>query len=78
MYETTQNSAAEQLYTQIFPPLLNGFITSMPADGTSALEQVLHDLVYVRVEQAMVGQSVWPCELCTLESPVRLSVTGPQ
>lgn len=50
----------------------------MPADGTSAFEQVLHDLVYVRVEQARAGQSVWPCESCTPESAARLSVTGPQ
>lgn len=63
-------------YTQIFPPFLSGFITSMPAEGTRAFEQLLHDLVYVKLEQAMVGQSACPRESCT--SPVRLSVTGPQ
>ena len=74
----SDSAAAKQLYTQMLPPFLSGFITSMPADGTSAFEQLLHDFVYVRVEQAMLGQSVWPCELCTPESPVRLTVTGPQ
>ena len=51
-------------------------MTSTPADGTSALEQLLHDLVYVMLAQEASGQTLWPCKSCTL--PVRLTVTAPQ
>lgn len=51
-------------------------MTSIPAEGTNALEQLLHDLVYVILEHEAYGHSICPCEFVT--SPVKLSVTGPQ
>ena len=63
-------------HTQTLPPSRNDFTTSTPATGANAAEHPPHDFVYVRLEQAMLGQSCCPCRSVT--SPVKLIVTWPQ
>ena len=61
---------------QTLPPSRSGLTTSTPDTGANAAEEPPHDLVYVRLEHAMLGQSGCPCRSVT--SPVKLIVTWPQ
>ena len=58
------------------PPSRIDLTTSTPATGANAAEQPPHDLRYVRLEHAMLGQRGCPCKSVTV--PVKLRVTWPQ